>query len=447
MPQSSQNSTNQRGFAAPQVAFQPDVQPWREQPGLDQPRTQCERSGLIGKLHTCCEVFIILVMSEIEHPGFPANDASAHANLNAAELAALAIAIRQWASELGFSALTIGEAGVLPHMGEGLRRWLAAGCHGDMDYMARHASVRIHPVELMPNVSRVISARMPYWPDAAPAAGVLGNGALAYVSRYALGRDYHKVVRARLQKLVERITRTVPVNARVFTDSAPVLEAEFAQRSGLGWRGKHTLLIARDPGPPRSSGSWFFIGEILIDLPLPVDAPVPNHCGRCTACLTACPTGAIIAPYQLDARRCISYLTIEHPGSIPEPLRPLIGNRIYGCDDCQLVCPWNRHAPQSVEKDFAVRNGLDCASLVSLFAWDEAEFLQRTAGSAIRRIGHERWLRNIAVALGNAPKSPEHLAALRARAGDASALVREHVHWALGQQFLCHLTNKITGTA
>jgi len=367
---------------------------------------------------------------EIEHPGHPAKDTRAHTNLNAAELAALAATIRQWASELGFSALTIGKA-ELPDAGEGLRRWLAAGCHGDMHYMARHASVRTHPAELMPNVSRVISARMYYWPDAAPAAEVLGNGALAYISRYALGRDYHKTVRARLQKLAERIIRAVPASTRVFTDSAPVLETEFAQRSGLGWRGKHTLLIARDPGSPRSSGSSFFIGEIFIDLPLPVDAPVSSHCGRCTACLDACPTGAFIAPYRLDARRCISYLTIEHPGSIPEPLRPLIGNRIYGCDDCQLVCPWNRYTPQST--DFAVRNGLDCASLVSLFAWSEAEFLQRTAGSPIRRIGHERWLRNIAVALGNAPRSPEVLAALRARAEDSSALVREHVRWALGR--------------
>jgi epoxyqueuosine reductase len=375
-------------------------------------------------------------MSEIEigHPVHPANDAGVQANLDATELAALAVAIRRWASELGFSALSIGEARLSPHAGERLRRWLAAGCHGDMDYMTRHALARIDPARLMPNVSRVISARMPYWPDAAPATEVIGNGALAYISRYALGRDYHKVVRSRLQKLAGSIVSAVPADTRVFTDSAPVLETEFAQRSGLGWRGKHTLLVARDPGSKPSSGSCFFIGEIFTDLPLPVDAPASSHCGRCTACLDVCPTGAIIAPYQLDARRCISYLTIEHSGSIPEPLRPLLGNRIYGCDDCQLVCPWNRCSPQSAEKDFAVRNGLDCATLVSLFAWNEAEFLQRTAGNPIRRIGHERWLRNIAVALGNAPRSLEHLAALRARAGDASALVREHVQWALGRQ-------------
>lgn len=350
-------------------------------------------------------------------------------------MAALAADIRRWASELSFSALTIGEARLPPAAGEGLRRWLAAGCHGDMDYMVRHASARGDPAGLMPNVSRVISVRMSYWPDAVPAAEVLANGMLAYVSRYALGRDYHKVVRTRLQKLAERITRAAPASStRVFTDSAPILETEFAQRSGLGWRGKHTLLIARGSGSPPSSGSCFFIGEIFIDLPLPVDVPVSGHCGRCTACLTACPTAAIVAPYQLDARRCISYLTIEHPGSIPEQLRPLIGNRIYGCDDCQLACPWNHRTPQSAEKDFAVRNGLDSASLVSLFAWGEAEFLERVAGSPIRRIGHERWLRNIAVALGNAPRSPEPLAALRARAGDASALVREHVGWALRRQ-------------
>ncbi|MDR2881766.1 MAG: tRNA epoxyqueuosine(34) reductase QueG [Azoarcus sp.] len=369
-------------------------------------------------------------MSEIEHSGHPVQrDANAHASL-----AALVVAIRQWAAELGFSALTIGKAELRPDAGERLRGWLDAGCHGDMHYMARHAFVRTHPAELMPNVSRVISARMHYWPDAAPATEVLGNGALAYVSRYALGRDYHKIVRTRLQKLAERITQAVPASTRVFVDSAPVLEKEFAQRSGLGWRGKHTLLVARDPGSPVSSGSCFFIGEIFIDLPLPVDAPVSSHCGRCTACLTACPTGAIVAPYRLDARRCISYLTIEHSGPIPELLRPHIGNRIYGCDDCQLVCRWHRYVPQSVEKDFAVRNGLDRACLVSLFAWSEAEFLQRTAGSPIRRIGHERWLRNIAVALGNAPHSPERVAALRAREEDSSALVREHVHWALRRQ-------------
>lgn len=373
-------------------------------------------------------------MSEIRHSSdYSENDSDTGAGAQAEMLSALAKSIRRWAFDLGFSALSIGEAR-LPGAGEGLRRWLDTGYHGSMGYMARNASMRAHPAELMPDAIRVISVKMHYWPDAASSAEVLKNSSLGYVSRYALGRDYHKVMRARLQALAGRIARAVPCRARVFVDSAPVLETEFAQRSGLGWRGKHTLLIARDAGPPPSSGSCFFIGEIFIDLPLPIDMPVPEYCGRCMACLAACPTGAITAPYRLDARRCISYLTIEHPGSIPEPLRLLIGNRIYGCDDCQLACPWNHRAPQSAEKDFAVRNGLDRASLVSLFAWSEAEFLQRMAGSPIRRIGHERWLRNIAVALGNAPCRPEHLAALQARVGDASALVREHVQWALGQQ-------------
>ncbi|MDR0565365.1 MAG: tRNA epoxyqueuosine(34) reductase QueG [Azoarcus sp.] len=349
---------------------------------------------------------------------------------NPAELASLAANIRQWASELGFSAVAVAEA-ELSDAGEGLRRWLAAGFHGSMDYMARHARARMRPAECMEGVSRVISASMPYWPDAAPALDVLGNGALGYISRYALGRDYHKVLRPRLQKLAQRIVEAVPSTTRVFTDSAPVMEVEFAQRSGLGWRGKHTLLVSRQSRC--QSGSCFFLGEIFIDIPLPVDAPVPNHCGRCTACLSACPTGAIVAPYQLDARRCIAYLTIEHPGVIPEVLRPLMGNRIVGCDDCQLACPWNRFAPRSTENDFAVRHGLDGASLVSLFAWSEAEFLERTAGSPIRRVGYERWLRNIAVALGNAPRSPEIIAALQARAKNESAIVREHVAWALGR--------------
>ena len=366
--------------------------------------------------------------------------------VNAASLAALAAAVRQWAQELGFSALTITCADPLDAEAvDGLRHWLAAGCHGDMDYMARHQAGRIRPAELVPGTLRVISARMMYWPDAAPAAGVLGNGTLAYISRYALGRDYHKLMRARLQKLVDRIVQVVPAKCRVLSDSAPVLEVALAQRAGLGWRGKHTLLIGRDvrsslasdsldsSRPSHSSGSYFFLGEIFIDLPLPVDVAIPGHCGSCEACLAACPTGAIIAPYRLDARRCISYLTIEHPGAIPEPLRARMGNRIVGCDDCQLVCPWNRDARQSAEADFAVRHGLDHAPLVSLFAWSEAEFLERTAGSAIRRIGHERWLRNIAVALGNAPSTPEIVAALRARADAPSALVREHVRWALGR--------------
>jgi epoxyqueuosine reductase len=341
----------------------------------------------------------------------------------------LAARIGRWGRELGFAA--IGIAGT--SLGEeeaGLVAWLDAGWHGGMDYMARHGAKRARPAELIAGTLRVITARLDYWPaTAAPAAAALANGARAYVSRYALGRDYHKVLRGRLARLAARIEDDIgPYAHRVFSDSAPVLEVALAARSGLGWRGKHTLLLSRE------GGSWFFLGEIYTDLPLPVSAPVSAHCGSCEACIAACPTGAIVAPYRLDARRCISYLTIEHAGSIPEELRPLIGNRVYGCDDCQLVCPWNRHAVATREEDFAaVRNGLDSATLIELFGWSEAEFLANTEGSAIRRIGYERWLRNLAVALGNAPPSPASIAALASRADDPSALVREHVAWALGR--------------
>jgi epoxyqueuosine reductase len=273
----------------------------------------------------------------------------------------------------------------------------------------------------------VLSLRMNYFPaDARDAQAVLADASLAYVSRYALGRDYHKVLRQRLQQLATRIEAQVGAfRYRVFTDSAPVMEVELAAQAGLGWRGKHTLLL------DRSAGSWFFLGEIYTDLPLPVDHPASEHCGSCTRCIDVCPTRAIVAPYLLDARRCISYLTIEHKGSIPEALRTLLGNRIYGCDDCQLVCPWNRFARTAEIDDFGVRNGLDAAALVELFAWTQDDFDLRLEGSAIRRIGYERWLRNLAVALGNAPTSPQVLAALRARADHPSALVREHVLWAL----------------
>ncbi len=310
---------------------------------------------------------------------------------------------------------------------QGLLDWLAAGFHGDMDYMARHGLKRARPAELVSGTVAVISARMNYWPDASDAQVLLEDASRAYVSRYALGRDYHKLMRTRLQRLSERIAAEVPHGFRVFVDSAPVLEVELASRAGLGWRGKHSLLLDRE------AGSFFFIGEIYTDLPLPPDRPVSDHCGRCTACIDACPTGAIVAPYKVDARRCISYLTIEHRGSIPMPLRPLLGNRIYGCDDCQLVCPWNRFARLADETDFAPRNRLDQATLVELFAWTETEFMTRLEGSAIRRIGHECWLRNIAVALGNAPTSDEVVAALMARQDDPSPLVREHVVWALAQ--------------
>jgi len=297
-----------------------------------------------------------------------------------------------------------------------------------MEYMAKHGTKRSRPEELVPGTTRVICARMDYKPESADSEAVLGEGGKAFVARYALGRDYHKLVRARLKRLAARLEREAgSVGYRVFTDSAPVMEVELARKAGLGWRGKHTLLLSRD------AGSFFFLGEIYTDLPLPVDRSVSEHCGDCVRCIDVCPTRAIVGPYRLDARRCISYLTIELRGSIPEPLRPLIGNRVYGCDDCQLVCPWNRFARVSAEPDFRVRNGLDAAELAELFAWSETEFWQRMAGSAIRRIGYQRWLRNLAVGLGNAPTTERVVGALNARAGDASVLVREHVAWALAR--------------
>ena len=345
----------------------------------------------------------------------------------AVDLVALAARIADWARELGFGATGVSnlDLGDAPAR---LSDWIAAGRHGTMDYMARHASLRAAPDRLVPGAIRVISTRFDYWPvNARDAREVLGEPARAYVSRYALGRDYHKLVRAKLQALADRIAADAgPFGYRVFCDSAPVMEVAFGAKSGLGWRGKHTLLLSRD------AGSTFFLGEIYTDLPLPPTAPADAHCGTCRACLDACPTGAIVAPYELDARRCISYLTIELHGAIPEALRPLVGNRIYGCDDCQLACPWNRYARSAAHPDFAtVRHRLDDSTLVDLFAWTRDEFAARMAGSAIRRIGHERWLRNIAVALGNAPPSPEVAAALRTRADDPSPLVREHVAWAL----------------
>jgi epoxyqueuosine reductase len=296
-----------------------------------------------------------------------------------------------------------------------------------MDYMARHGTLRSRPPELVPGTCRVISVRMDYLPPGARSAlSVLDDPALGYVSRYALGRDYHKVLRRRLQRLATRIEDAVGAfGYRAFVDSAPVLEKALARNAGLGWIGKHTNLI------DRRAGSWFFLGEMYTDLPLPTDPPASNHCGSCRACLDACPTGAIVAPYQLDARLCIAYLTIELPGSIPSTLRPKMGNRIFGCDDCQLVCPWNRQAPMSDELDFVPRHGMDAPALVHLFAWSEDEFLARTAGTPLRRLGHERWLRNVAVALGNAEDRPEVIRALRSRMHHPSALVREHVRWAL----------------
>ena len=341
----------------------------------------------------------------------------------------LATAIKQWGRELGFQ--HVGIAGIDLAAAEArLRAWLAAGFHGEMDYMARHGTRRSRPAELVPGTVRVITVRLDYLPpDAAAAGSVLRHPDLGYISRYALGRDYHKVVRQRLQRLASRIEAHIgPFGYRVFSDSAPVLEKALAEQAGLGWIGKHSNLLARE------AGSWFFLGELYVDLPLPMDAPVTAHCGRCVACLEICPTQAIVAPYQVDARRCLSYHTIELAGAIPVPFRRAMGNRIYGCDDCQLVCPWNRFARPSVMPDFRVRHGLDAPSLTALFHWQEPEFLQRTEGSAIRRIGHERWLRNIAVALGNAPSSATIQAGLEARRAHPSALVREHVAWALAEQ-------------
>ncbi len=337
----------------------------------------------------------------------------------------LALDIKAWGGALGFQAVGISDTR-LDAAEAHLMQWLASGHHGAMDYMAKHGAKRARPAELVPGTLRVISVRMNYYPEhAKDTHEVLGDGSRAFISRYALGRDYHKVLRSRLEKLAQQIRGAVDCQCRVFTDSAPVLEVELAQKAHLGWRGKHTLLLSRE------QGSWFFLGEIYIDLPLAVDKPETDHCGTCHACIDICPTQAIIAAYQVDARRCISYLTIELKGSIPEELRPLIGNRIYGCDDCQLVCPWNRFSHKTVEPDFAVRHGLDDVSLIELFAWDEAGFHARLAGSPIYRIGHEQWLRNIAVALGNAQTTPDIIDALQARAQHPSELVREHVAWAL----------------
>jgi epoxyqueuosine reductase len=346
-----------------------------------------------------------------------------------ADYGGLAEAIKSWGRGLGFQ--QVGITGTVLDDDEAhLLEWLARGYHGEMAYMARHGTRRSRPADLVAGTLRIISVRMDYFPaGAADAGGVLRDPLKGYVSRYAVGRDYHRLLRRRLRRLARRVAEQIgPYGYRVYADSAPVLEKALARDAGLGWIGKHTNLIHS------RAGSWFFLGEIYTDLPLPADPPQSRgHCGRCSACIEVCPTRAIVAPYRLDARRCISYLTIEHRGPIPEPLRPLIGNRIYGCDDCQLVCPWNRFAKLSCERDFAPRHGLDAPELTTLFAWSEAEFLSRTEGSAIRRIGYTAWLRNLAVALGNAPGTPAVISALRARSAHPSALVREHVSWALRQ--------------
>ena len=352
---------------------------------------------------------------------------AATASSNTADLPALAQRIKALARASGFQ--RCGISGIELGADEGhLRDWLAQGLYGSMDWMARHGDKRSRPDELIPGTVRVISVGLDYGRDPHEAWATLDDGGRAYVARYALGRDYHKLMRQRLQALADRIADVVgPFGHRVFVDSAPVLERALARNAGLGWIGKHTCLIDKD------GGSWFFLGEIYVDLPLPVDAPASGHCGTCRRCIDICPTQAITAPYRLDARRCIAYLTIEHEGVIDEDLRPLIGNRIFGCDDCQLVCPWNKFAKTTDEPDFRARNDLDRATLAELFAWSEEEFLRRTEGSAIRRSGYERWLRNIAIALGNAPTTPDVLVALESRSDIDNPVVREHVSWALAR--------------
>ena len=343
------------------------------------------------------------------------------------DYAGLAFSIKAWGRELGFQGVGVADTNLAAAEAR-LTDWLERGWHGEMDYMAHHGTRRSRPEELVPQTLRVIACRMNYASELGEGWDALADTERAYIARYARGRDYHKVMRSRLQQLADRIEGEIgEFGHRVFTDSAPVMEVELAAKAGIGWRGKHTLLLTRE------AGSFFFLGEIYTDLPLPVDEPAGNHCGTCTKCIEVCPTQAIRGPYSLDARRCISYLTIELKGSIPLELRPLIGNRVYGCDDCQLACPWNSFAQVTEEPDFSVRNGLDTASLAGLFGWSEAEFDTRMAGSAIRRIGYERWLRNLAVGLGNARTSPELVRVLRSRADDASPLVREHVAWALEQ--------------
>ena len=359
------------------------------------------------------------------------------------ELSALWPQVQAWAAELGFSQIGVADVD-LQAAEPGMLAWLAAGFHGDMAYMSAHGLKRARPAELLPGTLRVITARMDYLPAALTATDGwqarvfdrLADPQQAVVSLYAQGRDYHKVLRQRLQQLADRLQQAVGREGpqgrsghRVFTDSAPVLEVELAQRSGIGWRGKHTLVLSRD------AGSMFFLGEIFTDLALPVSAPVSSHCGHCTACITACPTGAIVAPYRLDARRCISYLTIEHEGAIPVEFRAAMGNRIYGCDDCQLVCPWNKYARLSPLPDFETREALGHATLLQLWAWDEAAFLRLTEGSAIRRIGFRRWRRNLAVALGNAFRETGDAALASVLAQpEPDALVAEHMAWALAQR-------------
>jgi len=401
VPQGADHGARQRGFAGAEVAFEKDHLAGQQR--LRKIFAEFLRRRFVG---------------QIEKGG---NIRAMHDQDSKLDHAAIKARIRELGRELGFA--DIGVARAEPGAAvDRLRAWLAAGMHGEMDYMARHLELRAQPQQLQAGTITVISAAIDYLPHdrTADAPGQ------AAISRYAQGRDYHKVVRSRLQKLADAIAGLAgPFGYRVFSDSAPVMEVEYASQAGLGWRGKHTLLLSK-------RGSWRFLGEIYCDLPLAPDAPVDEHCGTCRACLDACPTGAIVQPYVVDARRCISYLTIELAGAIPLEFRPLIGNRIYGCDDCQTCCPWNRFA-QLGDPEFSPRHGLDSATLIELFAWSETQFNDRLAGNPIRRIGHERWLRNIAVALGNGPASPAAIAALQERSTHASALVREHVDWALAR--------------
>jgi len=338
----------------------------------------------------------------------------------------LAKDIKAWGEELGFQQVGITDT-ELSQAEQHLSTWLDAGFQGEMSYMQKHGSKRTQPAELVSGTNRVISCRMDYLPESMQRThDLMDNPVRAYISRYTLGRDYHKVIRKKLQQLATKIEQQVgSFGYRAFVDSAPVMEKALAEKAGLGWIGKHSNVLNK------KAGSWFFIGELYTDLPLPIDSPAENHCGQCTDCIDICPTNAIIAPYTVDARRCISYLTIELKGSIPEEFRSLMGNHIYGCDDCQQTCPWNRFALLTAEDDFLPRNELDTAFLMDIFQWTEPEFLKKTEGSAIRRIGHSQWIRNIAIALGNAPFSTKTLQLLKTRELDPDEVIKEHVQWAI----------------
>ncbi|MCG8313480.1 MAG: tRNA epoxyqueuosine(34) reductase QueG [Pseudomonadales bacterium] len=355
--------------------------------------------------------------------------------LSTQALAELAQQIKVWGNELGFQETTIANVDLGEHE-QHLQNWLANQYHGEMDYMARHGDKRARPAELEPGTLRVISIRMDYLPADTHVIRILEDPNKAYISRYALGRDYHKMIRKRLAKLAKQIEAKIgSLGYRAFVDSAPVLEKALAEKSGLGWIGKHTLLLNR------KAGSWFFLGELFVDIPLPIDEPVSKHCGNCSACIDICPTQAIVAPYQLDSRKCISYLTIELKSAIPTELRKPMGNRVFGCDDCQLVCPWNRFAKNTLEEDFWPRHGLDKGDLITLFLWDEDTFLKNTEGSAIRRIGYLRWLRNLAIGLGNGPYSEAAINALKQQATVQDTMVQEHIQWAINELTLKNKAN------